>query len=451
MICLVAGILLSTSLSMVDANSDNFDEEQNPFFPIYYEQFHSYSFRTALAELDVENDGDLDYAYGVHYKVMICQNKGLFEIAEEPVCELDHDDYFDTVIYGGLASGDMNNDGFQDIITGGTYGKVRVVENNGLGGFEEPNVIWTFDNRVWGIDAVDWNEDGLNDIVLSYCDAPENTCYIHLLLNQDNGQYSDPIELHHLNFIEIFDLNVEDFDGDSDWDILISYSNAMGSYCKDILTLLLNDGDNGFDPITIAERGDEEFPDFNSRIHPNVASADYDQDGDIDIAFGDSSGIVEILFNEGSASFIESGVLHDFGNFSRVLPSDYDQDGDIDLVISTEGFHLGEDSGFYVIYNNINPMSLQTPQPNHLYLFNHQLKQADSSLLIGPTTFRINRQVDTDYVEFYVNDKLMHTDNTYPFEWRWSKLHFGEANVKITGYFADGTTYTLQEHYTKIF
>ncbi len=449
-ICLVAGILLSTSLSMVDAESNIF-KMGDLFSPVFTECFFSYPLNSALASLDVKEDGDTDYIFGLNYNILICENKGVFGHIEEPICALDHDFYFDDIHFGGLSSGDMNYDGFADIVVGGVFGKIRVVQNNGGGDFSEHLILDNFGENIYGINTVDWNQDGLNDIVFS-CSSNYTGYPVSVILNQGSNHYSEPIYLFETDEL-VVDLDVNDFDNDGDWDVLVSYSSSGADSCfvYEYISLFRNNGEDLFGQIPILERGDGEYHNGDTRIHARLATADYDQDGDIDFAFGDNSGIVELLINEGDGSFEERGILCDLGNVSMPIPSDYDQDGDVDIVVSTMGFEFGIDGGFYVIYNNIIPLSLHTPQPNHLYLFGHQLYFSESSTLIGPTTFRINRQVETDYVEFYANDKLMHTDSSYPFEWRWGKLHFGEANVEIIGYFADGTTYTLQEHYTKIF
>ncbi len=450
-ICLVAGIFLSTSLSMADANSNNLDEGC-PFSPVIYERFVNLSIENFILGLDIENDGDTDFISGSGTYIYYWENKGEFD-SYKLIHRLERGDNGSNVIqYGGLASGDINHDDYIDLIVGGSFGELRILQNEKGTDFSEI-VLWEFPQDLFAVDVVDWNNDGLNDIVAGYTYATPMDSRVSLILNQGDGVFAEPVEIYQIEARMFSDVHADDFDNDGDIDVLIAYSDVNYAYFVDgNIVLLKNDGTNNFTPLVVSHRGDGEYHgDWETRIHPRLAIADYDMDGDPDIAFGDNSGIVELLWNNGDATFQEALVLCDLGEASRITDTDYDLDGDIDIVVSTGDFDLYRDGGFYVIFNNINPMSMQTPQPNHLYLFDNQLDFGDSSMLIGPTTFRINRQVDTDYVEFYVNDKLMHTDNTYPFEWKWSKLHFGEANVEIIGYFADGTTYTLQEHHTKIF
>ncbi len=434
------------------ADSSNLNES-SPFSPVIYEQFITHPLDSIIISLDVENDFDIDYIAGSGCELYLWENEGIFKPYELLYRLEDEGSSSDAIQYGGLASGDINNDGYTDIIVGGSFAKLRILENEGGTGFSEI-FLWDFEQDLFAVDVVDWNNDGFNDIVVGYTYETPLDSRVALLLNIGDEGFSEPVELYRAEAREFSDLDADDFDNDGDCDILISYSTVNNTglyYVNGTIVFLQNNGLHSFIPSIVTHRGDGEYHGKNTRIHPRLAVADYDQDGDFDFAFGDNSGIVELLWNDGNGSFQEPLILNDFGNISKITDADYDMDGDIDLVVSTRGYDYMVDGGFYVIYNNIVRLSLQTPQSNHLYLFDHQLHFGDSSMLIGPTTFRINRQVETDYVEFYVNDKLMNTDNTYPFEWRWSKLHFGEASVKIIGYFSDGTTHALQEHYTKFF
>jgi len=123
--------------------------------------------------------------------------------------------------------------------------------------------------------------------------------------------------------------------------------NVIGAYY-----LLENNGDDTFEPEKlIAERGRDilfyfgasiylhvqcpirHYFGFN-RINPQMTSADYDNDGDIDFIVGDNSGIVEFFINDGQGNFMSDGVIHRYGHLSWGLSSaDFDNDGDIDFIV----------------------------------------------------------------------------------------------------------------------
>ena len=129
-----------------------------------------------------------------------------------------------------------------------------------------------------------------------------------------------------------------DYDNDGDIDFLFTYSEHNNDYIKlnGTINLLLNDGNNCFTNTTmIAWYGPGVPFSEDCRINPQLTSADYDNDGDIDFLVGDNSGMVELYLNDGYDYFTSSGIIHDFGYLSWGLTSaDFDNDGDIDLIIA---------------------------------------------------------------------------------------------------------------------
>ncbi|MDR9366789.1 MAG: VCBS repeat-containing protein, partial [Balneolaceae bacterium] len=77
----------------------------------------------------------------------------------------------DPYIYngGGVGIGDLNNDGFQDIVLTGTMTDPKIYLNNGNFVFQEISNFAGFptDRRVHGVNLVDINSDQLLDIYLS--------------------------------------------------------------------------------------------------------------------------------------------------------------------------------------------------------------------------------------------------------------------------------------------
>ncbi len=74
-------------------------------------------------------------------------------------------------IYGwgqGVAAGDVNNDGWVDLVVTG-YGRVWLFRNNGNGTFTEVSVDAGVDNPQWGTSAafVDYDRDGWLDLVVA--------------------------------------------------------------------------------------------------------------------------------------------------------------------------------------------------------------------------------------------------------------------------------------------
>ena len=130
-------------------------------------------------------------------------------------------------------------------------------------------------------------------------------------------------------------LVVEDFDGDGLLDLLTSSSDADGP-----LRLYLADGKGSFEGHT------EEAGLKGLYGGLNLVSADYDDDGDVDVLVLRGAWLQEhgrhpnsLLRNEGGGVFVD--VTFDAGLGSR-LPTgtaafaDYDSDGDLDLYVGNE-------------------------------------------------------------------------------------------------------------------
>ena len=91
--------------------------------------------------------------------------------------------------------------------------------------------------------------------------------------------------------------------------------------------------------------------------------------------------------------------------------------------------------------NHVSPRILQPNQG--IYVFdNYILSLPRLSLVIGPISIKtnitdINNTIDIESVEFYVDDELMHHDNTTPYDWEGAKRYsiFNKRHkLKIVAY-----------------
>jgi hypothetical protein len=117
-----------------------------------------------------------------------------------------------------------------------------------------------------------------------------------------------------------------DFDGDGDVDL------AVANYNSNNVTILLNNGSGNFRNFRTVLAGFRPFA---------IVSADLDGDGDIDLAVANvSSGDVTILKNVRGGNFREpdtSPVDIGFASNPRaIVAADFDRDGDIDLAVVSE-------------------------------------------------------------------------------------------------------------------
>lgn len=136
---------------------------------------------SGVALLDIDNDGRLD--------IYLVQNGGPSSGSVNRLFHQQPDGTFrditkgsglDVAGYGmGVAVGDVNNDGWADVLVT-EYGRVRLFLNNGNRTFTEVSREAGLDSPLWGTSAafVDYDRDGWLDlVVVNYVDyAPGRPC-----------------------------------------------------------------------------------------------------------------------------------------------------------------------------------------------------------------------------------------------------------------------------------
>ena len=117
-----------------------------------------------------------------------------------------------------------------------------------------------------------------------------------------------------------------DVDGDGDLDLVIATEFGQNR-------LLLNDGAGSFSDATAGR-----LP-TASRDSEDIALADFDGDGDLDLLFvSEDDQTNEFYLNDGSGTFAEaSDRLPTTGTTNGVLAADLDGDGDLDVVLGNAG------------------------------------------------------------------------------------------------------------------
>ena len=219
-----------------------------------------------------------------------------------------------------LAAADYNADGYTDLLYGGGSG-VTFMRSDGDGTFTEVSGNeYVFSQRS---NFVDINNDGHLDAFVCHDVAP-NVYYINdgngnLSFNQGGlGDYSSGG-----NYGSIW----IDFNNDRNLDMFIA--KCGGEQARRTNQMHLNNGDGTFTEIAAATGLDDPMQTWSS------AWGDFDNDGDMDVFVGASSGTHKLMRND-SGSFVDvtgaSGISILTATGIENATYDFDNDGNLDVA-----------------------------------------------------------------------------------------------------------------------
>ena len=294
---------------------------------------------------DYDNDGDVDLlvtggitnpggdTYLKTTKIYKNNGSGVFTDINATIAGCDE---------GSVAWGDYDNDGDLDFVVFGRNASntrlTKLYRNDGSDTFNEVSAgfMGVFSGSAnWG----DYDNDGDLDLLLTGRNSDERTNYngiTKIYKNNGDGTFTDtPYGLAQFSMGEA---EWADFDYDGDLDIVIvGRDNATSTR----LYIYRNDGGS----FT------KTFDYLNGVSSGSLTLGDYDNDGDMDIAFtGSGSGEkTRVLTNNGSYNFTAIDLLGlgvNYGlRYSTIEFADYDNDGDLDIL--TTGLPTVDGSGSY--------------------------------------------------------------------------------------------------------
>ena len=297
-------------------------------------------------------------------------------------------------VHSAIADFDM--DGDVDFIVGANCGKVKLFMNDGMGNFTDEGVIFDYGRVSWGLDAGDFNRDGYPDfIVCARTDSSEypfnDSGHIYLKLNDQTSSCFNSSSPG----IRISSLPL-------DFDYTIGAAN------------------------------------FGS-----VAVLDYNDDGLLDVIYGGDWKI--FLFIQQGDGYFEP--FYAVGLRDRELSwsdrlraggftvGDFDDDGLDDVVVG------GVQGTVRLLINNQTYVNIVKPEDRLLYFFgndDYSLKFPGRKVIIGDIEVVAKGLEPLSRVDFYLDDKLIHSDSSEPFTWNWTKFSFGKYTVIAEAYDANG-------------
>ena len=343
-----------------------------------------------------------------------------------------------------IISKDLNNDGFNDIITSttGTNGRFGYYLNQTTTSFGSFVLVDNF-SFCRGIVTGDFNGDALLDFVVIGGTTNQTRLYLNA-----NGSYTSSIL--DTGAMVLNKIVVADFDQNNSNDLVVIGQHSIDLY--------RNNGSGVFTKEVI----------LSTSTSPlvleclDLAAKDIDNDGDVDLISGETAGVV-IYTNNGNAIFTPNYYSSQAEIVQVIHPIDIDNDGDFDIVSKNSGGQVKwfSNNGAGVMtyeatlssipnvfainsvdYNNDGLEDLYVSYPNHISVFtnnsNHTFTNEinvhqTSSLIMGQLgVVNIDNQGLSDYVWSGGN-------NTLAFNINQSNLTVSQSDLNAFALFPNPT------------
>ena len=338
--CFTIGVLLTGCSQTKDASKPLYTDVTTTHLP--YEDLQALSMDAAIADLDLDGDMDMLIA-NEHRPNILLMNDGKGNFSNESssrIPQLNHDSE-------DIGIADFDLDGDPDIIVVSEDDQTNELYlNSGDGTFSDGGDRIPVTGTSNSIVVFDVNNDGATDVVIG------NNGQNFLLINDGSGYFKDESISRLGAYTDVTqDITLGDIDNDGDQDLLIGNEDAN--------RILINNG-NGFFEDQSSER-------LTYRKEPEetreVVTADIDNDGDLDLLFGNVQAFVEgalrqnrLLLNDGKGFFSDitnENLPKDDNRCFGVAFLDIDNDGDMDIMTgNTNGDRFDGDTPFSVYLNN---------------------------------------------------------------------------------------------------
>ena len=212
-----------------------------------------------------------------------------------------------------LTAGYLNGDQLLDFAIVNNNNQISVLINNGNNGFND-KVNYDGPSFMQNIISVDYNNDGLNDLVTG------SGGKLSLFKNLGDSTFADKVDISG-DWVSLYAKSA-DLNGDGLFDLIAVESPQ--SY--DNVNVLMNTGSGTFTSAVTYSAGNSPS---------DVFVNDLNSDGLPDLASANRSGNnLSVLLNDGKGGFLNKVDYSAGAEPYGISGSDFDSDGDIDLVVA---------------------------------------------------------------------------------------------------------------------